>query len=398
MIIEAIKSIIELEKNPYISLELDTVLGEVLTMVKWEIKKSFPGFDFISYFDGDCPTIEILSKEQTTTDHYVKIMIDSAKNGYAISLNHDWLKFKDTTKFVGDDIIYTLTENIRKIPADFKLLNNYYGSSSWDEIKEVHLISRFYNINNSVDYELISGIDDVLQIYIDLLIDLESLGDFSIIDDMMEIFKIYPLEKEGFPHNLLGYEIISYMKYDLYETIRKIYHKLPDDLRVSFRVANDEYALSPKLSYDLNQFSTSIFYRDGLILGMTFECTEKSLKFYISQDLDRINSPREANKIGKALIGSVEKITTDLDFEDIEKTELMHIEESGKYYDVYRFHWICSKRILIEDVDDYILIEEFKKFKDIYDKISEDYKYLRSFYDEFELDGNSSSAEVKEDN
>ena len=45
-----------------------------------------------------------------------------------------------------------------------------------------------------------------------------------------------------------------------------------------------------------------------LILGITFECNDKTIKFYISQDLDRINSPREGSKIGNALIDVVKKI------------------------------------------------------------------------------------------
>ncbi len=40
MIIEIISSIIELENNCSPSLELDTLLNEVLTILKWEIKKS----------------------------------------------------------------------------------------------------------------------------------------------------------------------------------------------------------------------------------------------------------------------------------------------------------------------------------------------------------------------
>lgn len=179
---------------------------------------------------------------------------------------------------------------------------------------------------------------------------------------------------------------LSYMKYDLYETIRDLYNGLPEDLKVSIRKANHEYALTSNLSDDLNELSTSIFYRDGLILGITFECNDKAIKFYISQDLDRINSPREGSKIGNALIDVVKKINKKLDFEKIEKTEIFHLEETEKYYDIYRFHWICSKKIKIEGIDEDTLIEEFIKFKDIYDNISDEYKKLRSFYDEFEVD------------
>ncbi|WP_461463334.1 hypothetical protein [Methanobrevibacter sp.] len=393
MIIETISSIIELENNCSPSLELDTVLNEVLTILKCEIKKSYVGFDFINYFDGDYPTIEIISKEISTTDLYIKITIDSTKNGYYINLNHDWLKFKDITKFVGEDIIHTLSENIRKTPEGFKTLSNYYGSSSWDDIKEVYLLSRFFNIDHASDFELINSINEVLEIYIDLLIDYESLESYSIIEDIWEIFRLYPREKENFPYNPLGYEIISYMKYDLYETIRKRYNELPDDLKVSIKRANDEYVLSPDLSYNLNEFSTSIFYRDGLILGMTFECSDETIKFYISQDLDRINSPQEGAKIGKTLISAIGKISSEVDFEEIEKTEIKHLVDNNKYYDIYRFHWICSKRIKIEGLDDEDLIEEFDKFKSIYDKITDDYKYLRSFYDEFELNKNYSDKE-----
>ncbi|WP_295723332.1 hypothetical protein [uncultured Methanobrevibacter sp.] len=390
MIINIISSIIELENNTCPSLELDTVLNEVLTIVKWEIKKSYPGFDFISYYDGDYPTIEIISKEIHATDLYIKLTIDSAKNGYYIRLNHDWLKFKDITKFVGEDIIRTLSENIRKTPEGFIKLSNYYGSSSWDDIKEVYLLSRFFNINHTVDIELISSINELIEIYIDLLIDYESLESYSIIEDIHEIFKLYPREKENFQYNPLRYEIITYMKYDLYETILRKYNELPDDLKVSITRSNDEYALSPDLSYTLNQFSTSIFYRDGLILGMTFECSDETIKFYISQDLDRINSPQEGAKIGKTLISAIGKMSNELDFEEIEKTEIKHLVDNNKSYDIYRFHWICSKRIKIDELDDEELIEEFDKFKSIYDKISEDYKYLRSFYDEFEINKNYS--------
>ena len=386
MISKIISSIIELENNSSPRIELDTIINEVLNIVKWEIKKFIVGFDIISYYDGDYQTIEIISKELTRKDLYVKIIIDSEKKGYNICLSHDWLKFKDTTKFVGEDIIETLTENIRKIPDNFIKLSNYYGSSSWEDIKEVHLISGFFKINRSSDYNFIKVLDEVLQIYIDLIIDYESLENYSILEDIKEIFKLYPIEKEDFPHNLLAYEIISYMKYDLYETIRDLYNGLPEDLKVSIRKANHEYALTSNLSDDLNELSTSIFYRDGLILGITFECNDKAIKFYISQDLDRINSPREGSKIGNALIDVVKKINKKLDFEKIEKTEIFHLEETGKYYDIYRFHWICSKRIKIEGIDEDTLIEEFIKFKDIYDNISDEYKKLRSFYDEFEVD------------
>lgn len=98
MISKIISSIIELENNSSPRIELDTIINEVLNIVKWEIKKFIVGFDIISYYDGDYQTIEIISKDLTRKDIYVKIIIDSEKKGYNICLSHDWLKFKDTTK------------------------------------------------------------------------------------------------------------------------------------------------------------------------------------------------------------------------------------------------------------------------------------------------------------
>lgn len=382
MILDCINGIIEILQNNDNSPTVNYIINDLCLIIQSEIENTFEKYDVLVIDSEIEPTIEIISKDIINSDLYVKIKIKPNENGYLISIGHDWIKFKDTTKFVGHDIIETLTHAVDELPKGYIKLSNYYGSSCWDDIDEVYIISRFHNL--IIDYsedELLDELDNVLNIYDDLLIDYEELESYSILDDIEEIFKNYPREKEDFPQSLLGYEMITYMKYDFIEIIRTAYNGIPSDLRISLSNANDEYTLTPNLSMYLNQVSSSLFYRNGLIFGVTFQCDEKIIKFYISQDLNKVNNAMESSKISKRLIEILKKTNADCDYVEVDQTTKVKAGPKSREYDVFRFHWICSKSYYFEDLDERSLFIAFNNFMRIYDNITQYYKYLRGAYD-----------------
>lgn len=389
MILDCINGIIEILQNNDNTSAVNDVIDDLCNIIQSEIEGTFDDYDVLIIDREMEPTIEIINKQIINSDLYVKIKIKPNENGFLISIAHDWIKFKDTTKFVGHDIIETLSNAIKDMPKGYIKLNNYYGSSCWDDIDEVHIISKFHNmIIEITEDEIIDELDNVLNIYNDLLIDYDKLEQFSLLDDIEEIFKNYPREKEEFPQTLLGYEMITYIKYDFIETIRRAYNGIPSDLRISLSDANDEYALTPNLSMNLNHISSSLFYRNGLIFGVTFQCDERIIKFYISQDLNRINNAMESNKIGKRLIEILKEDNADCDYVEIDKTDRIKAGPKSREYDVFRFHWVCSKSYSFDELNDRELFIAFNKFMKIYDSITQYYKYLRGSYDLIDAENN----------
>lgn len=389
MISNCIIGIVEILQGNYKISEIDDIVNDLCLIMKTEIKRNFPQTSIV-ILNNEIPTIEIFNKKLFNTNIYIKIKMNPHKNGFTLYLAHDWTKFKDTTKFVGDEIIRSLASKIDEIPHGFKLLSNYYGSSCWDDIIEVYLISKFHNIMNGIDENnIIHEIGNLLDIYDEVLYIYYEIINIDLIKDIEDIFKLYPVEKDNFLQSRLEYEIITYMKYDLRETINYIFNKIPDDLRLSIEKSNDEYAITPELSRDLNIISTSLFYRNGLILGVSFDCNNKEITFYISQDIDRINNANESSKIGTSIIDALKRQNADCEFKDITNMETIHIDKTNKSYDVYRFHWICSRSYKIrENTNQEKLINDFIDFMKIYDNIEQYYNYLRGTYDFYEIEKN----------
>ena len=386
MIMDCINGIIDILQNNNETVKVSEIISELCLIIKSEIKKIFPETNILIIHD-EKPEIEIFSKRIFNINFYVKMKIDPQSNGFLTYIGHDWTKFKDTTKFVGDDIVRLLADDIEEVPHSYTKLSNYYGTSCWDDITEVYIISKFHNIMSNIKEEtLIDELDNLLNIYTDLLYDYTNITNINLMEDIERIFKLYPIEKDKFFESKLAYELITYMKYDLNEVLTYIFNDIPEDLRLSIDKSNDEYAMTPHLSEDLNQLSSSIFYKNGLILGITFECNEKNIKFYISQDIDRINNANESNKISQALIDTLKRDNVDCEFKNISEPETIKIKRLSKNYDVYRFHWVCSKTYSFEKLNQRKLINAFIGFNKIYENIIQYYNYLRGTYDFYEIE------------
>ncbi|OWT33759.1 hypothetical protein BGI41_00730 [Methanobrevibacter sp. 87.7] len=392
MIIDCINGIIDILQNNNETSEVNEIISELCLIIKSEIKKTFPETNVLIITNNEKPEIEIFSKRIFNINFCVKIKIDPQSNGFLTYIAHDWTKFKDTTKFVGDEIVRLLADNIEDIPHGYTKLSNYYGTSCWDDITEVYIISKFHNIISNIEEDIIiDEIDNLINIYTELLYSYTNFNNIDIMKDIEKIFKLYPIEKDDFIESKLSYELITYMKYDLIEILTYVFNDIPEDLRLSIYNANNEYTMTPELSKDLNQLSTSIFYKNGLILGITFECDTRNIKFYISQDIDRINNANESNKIGQALISALKRENTECEFKNISEPETMEIKKLSKTYDIYRFHWICSKTYSFDKLNQKKLINAFIGFNKVYDSLIQYYNYLRGTYDFYEIENTQKS-------
>ena len=149
---DCINGIIDILQNNNETVKVSEIISELCLIIKSEIKKIFPETNILIIHD-EKPEIEIFSKRIFNINFYVKMKIDPQSNGFLTYIGHDWTKFKDTTKFVGDDIVRLLADDIEEVPHSYTKLSNYYGTSCWDDITEVYIISKFHNIMSNIKEE-----------------------------------------------------------------------------------------------------------------------------------------------------------------------------------------------------------------------------------------------------